>query len=338
MPSDPRVLQALDLLAEPIGRFQAAVVATLEELRGTLAVTRSGAQGRVERLKAQFGAFAEGRVDVGRLAAVLDGDRGLGPDAEERLDAAYDALRAVATHGRDMFVVDVPPGTPVATAVSAQLAAIGRVFGATRVAAAARGQKAVLNISDERALGRFPFAEWNPAERRLAPPLIVTVSGRDLNVASLAPLLDGAVKILLIVEGPCAPAPLVRLITPNVYVQQAHAIVDFAGLARYPGAGLGALMSPAGGCFIHDPAAGAELWRRLTVSPGRPSHLSRLGGLTALQQTEEVLQLEALAARPASTAVEEPRVGALREDPAGRLATWLLHQAQLTGVGEPGRD
>jgi hypothetical protein len=41
-----------------------------------------------------------------------------------------------------------------------------------------------------------------PAERLLAPPLVVEVERRDLHAAGLAEYLDGAQKIVLVVDGP----------------------------------------------------------------------------------------------------------------------------------------
>jgi hypothetical protein len=338
MPSDPRVLQALDLFTGSIDRFRSAVVATLEEVRGALAVARGNGLDRAERLKTQLGPFADGRVDLSRLAAVLQGERGLDPGAERRLQAAYETLQDIASRGRDLFCVAVPAGTPLVTAVTAQLASIGRAFGAARVAASAHGVEAVIGMSDEHAMTRFGFQEWSSAERRLAPPLIVSVSGRDLNAGALTSVLDGSLKLLLIIDGPCAPVPLVRLITPNVFVMQAHEVEALKALDGWPGAGIGALMPPTGARFVHDPAAGPELWRRLIVTRSRDGHLSRIGGSSAAQQAEEILQLEALAARPSpepAIPVSVPEV-ANTDDRIEQLTAWLLQQANLTQQGGHG--
>ena len=338
MPSDPRVLQALDLFAGSIDRFRSAVVATLEEVRGALAVAQGNGMNRAERLKTQLGPFADGRVDLSRLAAVLGGERGLDPVAERRLQAAYETLQDIASRGRDVFCVAVPAGTPIVTAVAAQLAAIGRAFGAARVVASARGVGTVIDMSDEHAMARFGFHEWSSGERRIAPPLIVSVSGRDLNVGALTSVLDGSLKILLLVDGPCAPAPLVRLITPNVFVMQTQEIEELKALDGWPGAGIGALMPPTGGRFVHDPAAGPALWQRLTVIRSRDGQLSKIGGSSAAQQVEEILQLEALATRPSpepALPVSVPQ-SSNTEDRIERLAAWLLQQADLTQQGGHG--
>lgn len=330
MPSDPRVLQALDILRGSIDRFRSSVGATLEEVRGVLTTSRSGSEGRVEQLRRQFGPFAGSRVDLSRLATVLDVGRGLDLHSQQRLEAAYDTLQDVAARGPELFCVEVPSGTGVGLAVSAQLAAIGRVFGAARIAAATRGVATVLGMSDEHALARFPFSEWNAAERRLAPPLVVITAGRDLNVGTLSRFLDGSVKIVLIVDGPCAPVPLVRLISPNVLVMQAFEVEELQPLSTWTGTAICAVMPPTSAAFVHDPAGGAELWQRLTVRESRDGRLARIGGLSPAQQEEEINQLTALATRPA------PAVPLLADDsssraiaPADRLAEWLLRQGQF---------
>lgn len=333
MPSDARVLRVLDLLREPIERFRSSITATLEEVRGALAASRSGAEQHVEQLRSQFGPFAATRVDLTRLAAVLQGGRDVDVPSRDRLAAAYETLQDIAARGRALHCVEVASGTAVEVAVSAQLAAIGRAFGAARVAAAARGLPMVSGMSDGQALARFPFAAWNSAERRIAPPMVVSVHGGDLNVAALARFLDGGLKILLIVDGPCAPAPLVRLITPNVFVQQAHEVEELEALDQWPGAAICALMPPTSGRFVHDPAGGPELWQRLTVGQARSGRLARIGELSATQQEEEILQLEALAARPTPLPVPVAAVASDEgADPADRLAAWLLRQANLAGV------
>ena len=330
MPSDPRVLQALDILRGSIDRFRSSVGATLEEVRGELATSRSGSEGRVEQLRRQFGPFAESRVDLTRLATVLEVGRGLDLHSQQRLEAAYDTLQDVAARGPELFCVEVPSGTGVGMAVSAQLAAIGRVFAAARIATATRGVATVLGMSDEHALARFPFSEWNAAERRLAPPLVVMTAGRDLNVGTLSRFLDGSVKIVLVVDGPCAPAPLVRLISPNVFVMQAHDVEELQPLSTWPGTAICAVMPPTGAAFVHDPAGGGELWQRLTVRQSRDGRLARIGGLSPAQQDEEINQLKALATPPSPAApVLTGDSSSHAIDPADRLATWLLRQADF---------
>ena len=335
MPSDPRVRDALALLTQPIGRFRSAVAATLEEVRAQLCASQAGAAERTEYLKSQFGRFADGRLDLSRLAPVLTGGRRSDPLERARLEAAFNTLQEIAAHDDEAFCLHVPSGTAVDVAVAARLAAIGRAFGAARVAASACGLGTVLGMTDEQAMSSFPFAEWTAAERRLAPPLVVSISGQDLNVAALARFLDGGLKILLLVDGPCAPASLVRLITPNVFVAQVHEVRAAEAIGDWPGAGIAAVVPPASAVFVHDPAAGAGMRPRLTVTKSHDGQRTRIGELSTAQQNEEILQLELLASTPAlavSPASSPAPAGAPASD-VDRLAAWLLRQADLSDTG-----
>jgi hypothetical protein len=83
--------------------------------------------------------------------------------------------------------------------------------------------------------------------------------------------------------------------------------------------------------FTHDPSAGLDVWQRLSVT--RPSDLRivRTGRFSVAQQTDELRQLDALAARPAAAAAatDAAPAQAPAADPVDRLAGWLLQQAGL---------
>lgn len=331
MPSDPRMTRALASLAGPLAEYRAAVAATLEEIRGYVAGGRSDADARAARLREQLGPFAGGRVDAARLATLVGDDAGLDAAALGRLERASDTLRSLASGSDSLFHADVPPGGSLVECVSGLLATIGRAFAAARVAAAARGGHAAEGIDEELALYAFPFSEWTTAERRLAPPIVVTVTGADLAAGALAPFLDGMQKILLIVDGPCAPAPLARLITPGVLVIQAHDPQALDLMAGWSGAAIAALVPATAARFMHDPSAGAEPWQRLSVDIPDKAQIARLGGLSAAQQKEELHQLVTLARRPAvESGAPAVAPGGATADPADRLAAWLLQQAGLT--------
>lgn len=329
MPSDPRALLAAELLGPATRQYRSAVASTLEQIAGHAAAGQSHTEARAERLQAQLGPFAGGRIDAARLARLL-GDR-YAPDTRglQRLERAAAVLSDLTGRDRDLFHATAPPGGDVAACVSAALAAIGRAFAAGRVASAAQSG-ASSGLDEDAALEGFRFGLWNAAERRLAPPLLVTVNGADLVAGALAPLLDGMQKILLIVDGPCAPAPLVRLITPDVLVIQAHDISELEALAAWPGTAVGAILPSSAVRFVHDPSAGAASWQRLTVQLPRELRLARLGGFTAAQQRDELRQLEILAARPPSATPVVSSTHTSAGDRADRLAAWLLQQANLT--------
>jgi len=147
----------------------------------------------------------------------------------------------------------------------------------------------------------------------------------------------GGQKIVLVVEGECAPAPLSRLITPTTLVIQTDADDGLEPLARWSGAAVAAWVPASAARFVHDPAGGVDPWRRLTVHymPEPPRHA--VGGLSPGQQAEDLRQLAVLAAHaPAAQlagvtpgpAAPPPPTG----DPVDRLAAWLLQQANLADL------
>ena len=83
---------------------------------------------------------------------------------------------------------------------------------------------------------------------------------------------------------------------------------------------------------VHDPAAGAQLWDRLTVSH-MPEEAPKkaLDGLSGPQQAEELRQLQALAAKPepAAAPTTQPAAAPGVSDQVDRLANWILSQAKL---------
>ena len=329
MPSDPRIARALALLSEPIARYRAAVAATIEEIRGYLSAGRSHADARTERLRDQLGPFARGRIDPGRLARIVGDGATLDDASVARLEAASGVLETISREGDGLLTVDVPTGHALGAAVAERLASVGRAFAAARIAAAARSG-AASGLDEAAALARFPFEAWHLQERRLAPPIVVTVAGADLDAGALAKYLDGVQKILILADGPVAPAPLVRLITPGVLVMQAHDVDALLLFAGWPGAAAAAILPSAAACFTHDPSAGRDSWQRLTLEIDPAAQIARVGGLSAAQQKEELHQLSTLAARPAAlapAAVESPAHSS--SDPAERLASWLLQQAGL---------
>ncbi len=326
MPSDERVTQALRALAQPIAAYRAAVVSVTERARGHLA-----AGGGAPRLRAELGRFAEGRMDTGRLAEAVHGEAPLDPQARRGIQRALEALHDLTEAGDDIFVANVAPGGKMPRIAAAKLARLGRVFGAARVIELAR-TGAYEPPEHDAWLEEFPFDDWNRTERHIGPPLVIEVDGADLRVAALAEFVDGMQKIVIVVRGACAPAPLVRLITPGTFVMQTSDPKELARIAAQPGPAVAALTDSNAAAFVHDPAGGAQAWQRLTVSksPGK-SPAQALGALSVWEQEEELKQLVAMAQRPPGLATTGN--GAHAADPAERLAAWLLERAN---IGSPG--
>ena len=332
MPSDTRIALAVRALAAPIDHYRSAVATTLEEVRGYLVTHRSGADGRAAQLKAELGRFAEGRIDVNKLAIVLGEEQALDPAALRDLERAIETLTAIASRDAGLFHVEVAPAGDVTAAVAARLAEAGRAFAAARMATLASRRQAPPETGSDDALDAFGFSRWNAGERRLAPPLVVSVRGGDLRAGGLADFLDGGLKIVLVVEGECAPAPLARLITPNTLVIQTDNAGGLDRLANWPGPAVAALVPTSAARFVHDPAGGSETWRRLTLQhlPGAPR--AAVGGLSPAQQAEDLRQLTALSTPPKASPPAEVLAGAMPPtiDPVDRLAAWLLQQANLS--------
>jgi hypothetical protein len=318
MPSDEWMEIALRALAGAVEKYHSAVVTTAEEVRGYLASHQPANERRGEAVAVGLGNFAAGRIDIDKFS-VLAGDSGAAdPALIEKVEGAYKILSEIASGGDGIYRVDVRPGGRLGDAVANRLSDVGRAFAAGRVAGMAT--KGSLNAgNNDRQLGPLDFEVWNSAERQVAPPLAVEIDGADVRAGELAEFLDGNVKIVLVVRGDSSPAPLVRLISPSVFVAQTS---DEAGLdhfAEYEGPAVAAIVPESAARFVHDPTAGQGPWDRLEVSyvpedaPKRP-----VGGISIRQQIDELEQLKALAscAGQAPTAAEgEERSGEPDADP-----------------------
>ena len=327
MPSDPRLADAVRALAAPIERYRSAVATTLEEVRGYLAAHCSGTDGRAAQLTAEFGRFAEGRIDMNKLASVLGEEPSLDVEAIRLLERAVETLTTIAHADDSLFQLEVPPSGDVTSEVAFRLGQVGRAFAAARMATLAGRRQAA--PTGDTALDAFGFSRWNTGERRLAPPLVVAVRGADLRAGGLADFLDGGLKIVLVVAGECAPAPLARLITPSTMVIQAETMNAVERMASWPGPAVTALVPPSAARFVHDPAGGGETWHRVTVQHMPDEPRATVGGLSPAQQAEDLRQLTALSTAPRTTPPADTLAGAPppAADPVDRLAAWLLQQA-----------
>lgn len=332
MPSDPRTERALAALRDRREAFRTALTATVAEVRAYLQTQCTSDEAQVARLGAELGPFATERVDIRRLAALLPDGRSVDPLTAETMERALQTLTDVAAREDDLFLVDVPAGASLRDAVARALEDIGRVFGASRVIELSRTGR-YRPAEHARSLGAFPYGRWSRAERQIAPPLVVEVEGRDLNAPGLAEFLDGGQKIVLVVRGDPAPAALVRLIAPNTFVAQSADPAHLDRLAAWNGPGIAALVSEDAAHFVHDPAAGGGVWERLTIlrDPERAPRTA-VGGISRDQQIADLEQLRALALKPAAPSGDgvRPAAAPAATDPAGKLAAWLLSQADLS--------
>lgn len=323
MPSDARVTQILEQLAPLRDQFRSAVAAAAEQLRSTLLDYRSASGDHVERAAFELGRFARGRIDAALFAQVFGHDSALDKPTVEWIDRAEAVLQEIASTTHLHQYVRVEPGASLHTTVECALARNGRAFGAARVAEYAKAGHPIR--TEAQFLDAFPFAHWNRAERRIALPLVVEVDGCDLRVGGLEEYLDGGQIIVLLVNGDAAPAPLVRLITPNVLVMQTTQLEDVGKVVAAGGPAICALVPESCAQFSHDRTSLV-----VTATPA-PARLAAIGRIGVFQQREELLQLERLIAPPSlDTAAAEL---AAEPQPEDVLAAWLLRQADLTRKG-----
>jgi hypothetical protein len=334
MPSDDRVTQALEYLSDAKESFSSSVAMSAEEVRGILEREQGANEKPQVRLAHELGPFAAGRIDLERLAPFVGANQKLDEDKRAEIHSAYQALLKLKKAGDDIFSAKVPLDGYFRGTVFQALGKAGSAFGAARCVEWALHDLAPPEGVED-CLNHFPPNLWNGAERKFAPPLVMEVEGQDLRPASLAELLEGGQKIVLVVNGPAAPAPLVRLITPGVAVIQTDDPAELSALGAVEGPGIAALMPEGAAKFMHIPGAGRVLNERLTVAFLPEKEPKRaLGSISAFQQTEELRQLASLkaSAESAPSLTEETESDRPEMDDAGQLASWLIHQANFSGV------
>ena len=339
MPSDERTQRVLDALSDRVAAFRGALAAAREEIDAYLVAHRARRGSEDAGTSALLGAFAVGRIDVTRFGALLADRRVLTAAAEERLAECSALLEDMLARGDALCVCEVPRGGDLREVVARQLAKAGRAFGAARVFQAVKAGTFDAD-RDAMLLHALPYARWTRVERELAPPLVVAVHGADLRGELLAEFLDGNARIVVVVEGTASPAPLVRLITPGLFVAQGAEPSALTTLAGFTGPAVVALVPEPAADFVHDPRAGARLDDRLTIA-SLPAELPRhaLGARSARQLGEELAQLSALrevakAARELSVVVVPPEPGGVGDDARAvdAVATWMLAQAGFDGA------
>ncbi len=335
MPSDERIESALEALSGQTKSFRSALANTIEQIRNFQASHGSATEGKVARMKEELGPFATGLIDADKFSALFADSLKLDTLTLETIDKALQTLTELASRGDKLFVVEVAHGESLRDRVAAALEDLGRAFGAARVFEMSKFGRFPDN-EHARSLGSFPFHRWSRGERRMAPPLVVSVEGCDLRAAGLAEFMDGLEKLVLVVRNESTPVPLVRLITPGTFVQQTVDPADLNRLASWSGPGIAALVPESAARFVHDPGAGADAGARLTID-SLPEDRRRkpVGGVSVSQQSEELLQLKSVAGQMGVKPAAEPVVAgaAASSDPVDKLAAWLLSQANLKNIG-----
>jgi hypothetical protein len=331
MPFDERTTAALSALRPHIAVFRFFVSATLERARKTLVPESEPGHARVS-----LGNFASGRIDPKRFAMVSSGAIPLDNTAYAVIERTAAALESILSSGDEQFVVDVPAGGSASEAIQSRLTSIGAAFGAGAVVELVR-RRAYDPLQHGAFLQGRPFSNWSAGERKLAPPLVVRLQGRDVDPFALGPFMDGCLRLVLVVDEPCAPAPLARLISPGVFVAQTNDAKVLDKLSDLEAPAIIAIMNDGEARFVHDPRAGLVMWQRIQVTR-MPDALPRksLGSRSAWQQREDVAHLKSLVEPPKlpSNLVDSIASGVDGgiTDPVERLTAWLLEQSSRAGV------
>jgi hypothetical protein len=316
MPSDERLTTALSFVAAERDAFRSVLAATLEQVRGIVTTNRD--------VSAELGAFANGRIQFDRFEEIVEKDAKPKKAVLNSIRHAQQLLTATLSVGDQLHIADVPDNGDLFAVTQDALATAARAFAAAYMIEVIRSGRED-ESKEEVLLAALAPDRWTRAERDIAPPLVVRVSGNDLRVAGFEDLLQGNQKIVLLVDGFAPPSPLVRLISPNVFVMQCRTLEELKRMTRVRGPGIAAVFAEEAATFVYE---GTLVIGSIPQDfPKRPTRTQ-----TVFRQKEdlELLKQMSSAQRPADPASQaEPR----EEVKAGdKLAAWLLKQVELPTV------
>jgi hypothetical protein len=319
----------LAALAPAISRFRFEVQSVAETAKGLL-----HAEANTTPKGSFLGAFAGGRIDPARFEMISAGADPLDAASKKMLGRMLTSLEELTALKDEDFVLSVAPGENFGDAVRARLATLGSLFAMSTLVELIR-RRSYDAATHGTYFAAMPFERWTAAQRKVALPLVVAVSGADLDEFAIGPLLDGCVRFVLLVDEPCAAAPLARLISPGVFVAQADDATACERARDLEAPAVIAIMSGNEARFIHDPRNGTAPWQRLQVTkltetPPRKS----VGARSVWRQRDDLAHLKSLAEQPSLPA--EPAdalvaaIGGEMTDPAERLTSWLVEQSHVS--------
>ena len=318
MPSEDRLITALQYVAAERDAFRSALAATLEQVRGIMAAGHNGEAH--DRASAELGAFGAGHIRMDRFPDVALRDGKLKKSVLNSIRHAQQLLTATTSIGDPLHMVDVPENGDLFNVVRDALSTAARAFAAAYAIELIRTERE--DESRETALlGPLPPERWTRAEREVAPPVVVRVSGNDLHLNGFEDLLQGNQKVVLLVDGAAPPAALVRLITPGVFVTQCRTIEELARLQNVHGPAIAAVVDEPAAAFVFDGTLQVDY-----LPPEPPKRPTRT--MTVFRQKEELDWLKRLATAtplPTATSMDE----AASAHPGDKLAAWLLRQVEL---------
>jgi hypothetical protein len=328
MQSDERVRAALAALKPEITQYRFVVSSTLERAQALLASESAPAMtGTV------LGQFASGRIDPEKFALISSGTAPLDAVGRAMLERAMETLNSLLDSGDNLFAMSIARGSSVAGAIRDRISTFGSAFGAAAIIELVRRRTYDpalhgLSVQDQ------PFESWTPSERRLVPPLVVRVDGSNVDPYALGSLVDGRLRLVLLVDGSSSPSLLARLVSPGVFVAQTSDVSVLDTLKDLEAPAVVAVMSGAEARFIHDPRGGWASWQRMKILSLPDSPIRKaIGWRSAWQQREDIAYLRSLADLPAlKPNGDVTRPTGLKGDPTERLTEWLLEQSSVAGV------
>lgn len=335
MPSDQPLEGALRFTAEARERFLSSVRLTADQVGAHIRSHGAPASAAVDRVAVELGAFAAGRVDAGRIAALASDEVALSDVAIGRLRAAGDVLAEIGGLEPRDFVIRVRDGQDLATEVITAMSHLGRAFVAAELANRVRlgGSPGADASSDEAIEDRHP-RDWRSGAHEVAPPLVVVDSGGRIDLAPLRSVLEGNACIVMICGAGCPPAVLVPLLSPRVRLLQTTDIGDLDDLPTCEGPTVVAIVPEGAGVWLHSPVDDHGSGARIAVR-----HLPEEGdvrpvpGVSEWRQREDLRHLAALAAAPGvaggAAASSNGRQPGDPVEPVDMLAAWLIKQADV---------
>lgn len=331
MPCDDPVALGLAALAKPIAAFRAVLQDAVTEGDRFFDDQAGRGEPRQCRAGAELGPFAAMRLSAERFDALFPHSRQADPAELAALDLALATLHDLLRRGDAAFIVDVPSSRSMNDALRTAMADLGRGLGAVALVERIRTGPVDPAVG-ESLLSPMEFPVWSNAARRIAPPLLIAVDGVQVRGGALAEYTDGREKLVLVLRGRSAPAPMVRCITPGTLVVQTNDGRGLDRVAAFDGPAIAAIVPEGAATFLHDPDAGRESWQRLTIWNAGDTAAQGLGGESRWQMEEERKLLLELARTPFAVPGPHGSVPASgAADAVDRIASWLIGQSELQG-------
>lgn len=332
MPSDP-ICDCPDAVKEAAGAsladFRSSLATTVGILRASLAQLTGDEKKKKEIAEKSLGSFADGRIDVTSFDQYAVNKSSVDAAAGPVLERALDVLVELMDAGEALTHRHLNEGMNLRCLVNRTLKEIGRAFGAVQAVELAKA-----GLYDEAEHGSlfegYMHKHWTPAQRELAPAIVVRLADGSAQTTNLSEFVDGHQKVVLVYGEDCPPAPLARLICPGMFVVQTTDCLGLEDFLAYEGPGVAAVVPATAARFSHDPRIGATLASRLShvEFPDQPELRAR-GGLSLRQQVQDLEHLKSLSSAQTPEAAEDVSNSA---NPVDKLAAYLLGKAHLEEV------